>query len=210
MPLFMLRPFIRTMFNYDPSVSPRNGYIRIGGTPASGDPFIDVKVFSNSLVGTTDAIFGVSFDRDLGHRDFACNALYYDPINNVLIDPSGFGFDDAMQKRLRLVCCTGAPAQHAKIFIRAIKFHVRGFTMTAETLSEIRSIYASSLTALSESLLVEYVRAQLWSKSRSLGDKRTVLGQFNDALASLEMYDAQVRCTPAVTVLQRELNDEPQ
>lgn len=104
MPLNHMRRFLRSMYRYDPSGKDSRGFIRIGGTPESGDPFIDLKVFSDSLPGTTQACFGVGFERDVAHRDFACNALYYDPINAVLLDPSGHGIEDALANRLRLIC----------------------------------------------------------------------------------------------------------
>ena len=36
------------------------------------------------------------------YRDFTCNSLCYDPINEVIIDPTGNGVEDAINKVLRI------------------------------------------------------------------------------------------------------------
>jgi len=51
--------------------------------------------------------FGASLERDAERRDFTCNALYLDPLDDTLLDPTG-GLVDLAAGRLR---CVGEPAQ---------------------------------------------------------------------------------------------------
>jgi len=36
------------------------------------------------------------------YRDFSCNALWYDPFNEVIVDPTGHGVEDSLKKILRI------------------------------------------------------------------------------------------------------------
>ena len=45
MPLRFLRKIVGPMYYQREPGNDKRGYIRIGGTPNSGDPFIDLKVF---------------------------------------------------------------------------------------------------------------------------------------------------------------------
>jgi hypothetical protein len=167
MPLVYARRFLRSMYRYDPSEKDSRGFIRIGGSPDSGDPFIDLKVFSDSLLGTEDATFGVGFERDVKHREFACNCLYYDPINEVLVDPTGYGIEDAIVRRLRLVCGTDDPHQHAQLFLRYFKFLSRGYSSTEETTSRVCGDFSRAVPAMKTSVRLVYFRAQILNKCES-------------------------------------------
>ena len=98
MPLSSSLPLLQSMFG-KVHPNPEFGYIRIGGNPASGEPFIDVKNFPLYNPGCADVLFGSDLDVDLKYRDFACNSIYYDPFNEAFIDPSGRGVDDALHKK---------------------------------------------------------------------------------------------------------------
>jgi hypothetical protein len=165
-PLIKAKPLLEAMFRHPPSVDPEDGFVRLGGSTSTRDPFIDLKMFSLFLPGTVDAIFGAEFQDDLIHRDFACNALYYDPVNHAIIDPSGRGVMDAEDRRLTLVCDTAQrSASHlAKILVRFFKFLSRGFTASDSTAEAIRTKFLPSFPAMTESMRVQYVRAQLFSK----------------------------------------------
>jgi hypothetical protein len=65
------------------------GNLRIGGVPGSGQGAVNARVFPLHGRGTDHARFASSFVRDTGYRDFACHCVYYDPVNKVLIDPTG-------------------------------------------------------------------------------------------------------------------------
>lgn len=167
MPLKSALPLIESMFNKQYSYSPQNGFIRIGGKPSSGDPFIDLKNFTFCNSGDRNAIFGSEIDLDVKVRDFACNAVYYDPINQNLIDPSGFGILDAKNKNLTLVKDVNIHNPHyknAQIVIRAVKFSVRGYTIVEQSLSEIKSIFCPLFPTMTNVDRLRYVKAQILSK----------------------------------------------
>lgn len=139
-------------------------------------------MFSDSLPGTKEAIFGVGFERDVSHRDFACNAVYYDPINDVLVDPTGRGIGDAESKILSLICRSGDPYQHAQIFIRAIKFVARGFTLTAETESVLSSQLALAVPSMRRQIRIRYMRAQVLGKCASAAEHHHALQLFRECM----------------------------
>jgi len=185
MPLFLMKEFLHTMYRYDPEAAHERGFVRIGGTPASGDPFIDVKVFSSSLPGTPDAVFGVDFLRDVAHRDFACNATYFDPINDVIIDPTGFGISDAQNQQLTFICATNDLFQHAQIVIRTIKFSARGFSIAPSTLQRLQDDLVHALAVMKALTRVKYFRAQVLSKCPSSADHPAAVAAFRDQMISL-------------------------
>lgn len=55
----------------------------------------------------THVRFSASLEEDAARRDFTCNALYLDPLNDELADPTG-GLADLAARRLR---CVGDPAK---------------------------------------------------------------------------------------------------
>jgi hypothetical protein len=180
MPLRFLRKVVGPMYHQREPGNNKRGYIRIGGTPNSGDPFIDLKVFSDSQQGTSDATFGVDFKKDASHRDFACNSLYYDPINKAIIDPFGYGLKDAQNSELNLVCETGVQRQLAQIFIRTIKFSIRGFVITEDTKTKIQSTIIGCIPTMTRATLKQYIVTQILSKHRVNADKVAALKSFKD------------------------------
>lgn len=128
MPLTRAMPLLRAMYRGNPSICSRNGFVRLGGTPASGDGFIDVKMFVEHDPGTPSVVFGASFTNDIAYRDFTCNAVYYDFVNQVFIDPSGTGLADAEARVLRLVGDPSrrSPFHHAQVSMRFFKFLAKG------------------------------------------------------------------------------------
>lgn len=166
MPLTRAMALLESMYRRKPSVSIENGFVRLGGVPGSGDPFIDLRMFTHHEPGTPNARFGSRFDLDLRHRDFACNAVYYDPINEALIDPSGIGIKDAEQKNLCIVCdiARRAPFHLAQIFIRFYKFVNRGFTAPDNTVQRIHAEFRAAFPAMHKSLRIRYIKTQILSK----------------------------------------------
>lgn len=100
----------------------------------------DVKVSIQSTDGQTSQLIGTVFTHDLCldglTRDFCCNCIYYDPFNKVIIDPTGFGYQDAIDHRLRLTGgvklledpAKSRAAQDKLPYKRFWKFRMRGYT----------------------------------------------------------------------------------
>ncbi len=182
MPLARALPLLTSMYRYEPSLNGARGFLRLGGTPASGDPFIDLKAMVHSQPGTPNAIFSSDLLQDLRHRDFACNAVYYDPINDALVDPAGCGVNGAEAQALELVADPDRPPFYrAQICIRYFKFLCRGYHATESTSEMLVANYFPSLPAMKRSGLVTYLRAQVLSKS-SDGDHHRTLSLLKEAM----------------------------
>lgn len=145
MPIHLLEPLLDSMFgdnNY--SRAPEFGFINIASKGTKKDPTIDLKNFFLFAPGSKLASFGSNIFFDSKLRDFACNSIYYDPMNNKYIDPTGYGIQDAKDKKLRLVKDLSIPHPEYNstgVPLRFFKFVLRGFTYTEETLNKIQKDY---------------------------------------------------------------------
>ncbi|WP_437912463.1 hypothetical protein WME73_35785 [Sorangium sp. So ce302] len=190
MPLALALDVLRPMFRNDAlRVHPNTGFCRLGGTPASGDPFIDLKMVCLDNLGTPNAQFGASLQTDVVHRDFACNALYYDPKNKLIVDPTGTGLADVERRKLTLVSerTRILNIDAAKIAIRFFKFVSRGYEPHDSTLATVRNDYIVELASMPRSQLVGYTRTQILSKHDAaswpskLNDFRQVMHELGHA-----------------------------
>ena len=169
MPLDHLFPLVQSMYRRPKKLEWEarvNGHLRLGGALGTDDPFIDLCVFKHSKPGTDQAVFADDFARDMAHRDFACNSIYFDPITSVLIDPSGYGVVDAESCRLRMVCnhSMRSPFHLGQIIIRFFKFRCRGFSPISECTEKVSTCIESSLQAMSIVQRISYTRTQILSK----------------------------------------------
>jgi len=185
MPLRIALPLLKSMYRYEPTISGQHGFVRIGGRPRSGDPFVDLKTFCLFQPGTGSAVFGTSFETDVAHRDFACNSVYYDPVNKVIIDPTGRGLSDAKKKELYIVCDPQIRNSYhqAEVVIRFFKFLCRGFTCSEHTRIQVVETFAPCLPALKKSVRVNYMKTQLLSKHPAASHEEILLG-FRDCMCS--------------------------
>ncbi len=125
-----------------------------GGQPVASGPWVDgfgavlfggqqlditaMKVRSRELPKKVKALFGTDIGEDAAGRDFTMNAVYYDPKNRLVIDPTETGVRDAMSRTLRLVPHPSeANASHV---MRAYKFRLRGYELAPGLAAELRSI----------------------------------------------------------------------
>jgi hypothetical protein len=167
-PLKFASPLIKSMFGRF-SYKKERGYIRIGGTPASGDPFIDIKNFNACNSYNGNVLFGSEIENDSKIRDFACNAIYYDPINCNLIDPFGIGVEEAKAKKLSIVKDLNINSPHfasAQIIVRLVKFVARGYECPIATLEQIRSDFIPLFSTMTTDSRMRYIRSQIINKER--------------------------------------------
>jgi hypothetical protein len=191
MPLRLALPLLKSMYRYEPTIDGENGFVRIGGKPTSGDPFIDLKSFNFFQPGTKTAIFGSDFGHDIAHRDFACNAIYYDPINKVFFDPSGRGVNDAKEKHLFIVCdpqVRNSYYHHATIVIRFFKFVCRGFSYGSETRDILLNTFLPKVSSMHKSLKIRYLRTQLLSKSPK-NEHKQIIKNFKKSMIDFGISD---------------------
>ncbi len=73
----------------------------VDGAPAQVTTFRSEAGYSDSRRPDRVA-FGRSAEEDARRRDFTCNALFLDPLDDTLLDPTG-GLDDLRARRLRCV-----------------------------------------------------------------------------------------------------------
>jgi hypothetical protein len=169
MPLARLEELGRSMCPRWPTLdlaTKLKGRHTVGEAPPAGT-LMDIAVFKKALPGTEKAIFGSEFEHDVRHRDFSCNSLYFDPINQALIDPTGVGLSDTSSLSLRPVFDAKrlASRQKAKMAIRTIRFFVDGFRPPDEhhlTLSQL--IGDGTLGAMPKVELIALFKAQLLSR----------------------------------------------
>jgi len=165
MPLNRLHDLLLSMYRGPrrlDEAAKRNGHLRLGGSPRSVDPFLDLSVFKYQFPGAPNVMFGNSFERDVAHRDFSCNSVYYDPQNRVLIDPTGTGLTDAHNKLLRVAYDRDCRADYhlAQAVIRMCKLFVRGFHVAPEGIEPLR-VAMKALAAMTHETRIKYIRRQV-------------------------------------------------
>lgn len=152
---------------------------------ANAERTVEFTNFKLDQTGTEGAKFGDSLEIDASHRDFCCNAVYYDPINDALFDPTGRGVKDAERSCLHLARRQlGAPADQAKLFIRSFAFLARGFTFDPDegTLVSLNAM-GPSLASLAESVRFEYVEMQVMA--HPLGSPKEKFDLFRQSMVDL-------------------------
>jgi tRNA nucleotidyltransferase/poly(A) polymerase len=162
----------------------RNGHLHLGGALGTADPFIDLSTFKHYLIGTPDAVFSDDFTFDLGNRDFACNSVYYDPINRILIDPCGRGIGDCQSKTLSVVASDDLRTreQLGKVVVRMFKFMIRGFTPTDEAAEYVHREGHALLSAMESRGRANYIRKQLLSKTGPEDSREDIVSKFRDSV----------------------------
>lgn len=70
---------------------------------------------------------GANMADDLVTRDLSVNALFFDPTDESILDPSGTGVDDLLDpiRRLRSPNALPSPSERATVMLRALKFLAR-------------------------------------------------------------------------------------
>ncbi len=136
---------------WSPPIVDQFGSVLIGG-PKAGLPNpegLDVTSIRSEGAHTTqiphsdtgEKVFPYTFDHEIEDdtktRDFACNSLYYDPLNKVLLDPTGKGIEHSQNRQLR-VADRDNLSQDDSAALRFWKFRLRGFTATEKDTKDIR------------------------------------------------------------------------
>lgn len=106
-----------------PVVQARRGYERLEIATFRQDIYLEKNDTSRR---PAEMILGATLAEDANRRDLTINALYFDPLTNTVIDPTGHGINDVEQRLIRFV---GDP--HQRILedrirlLRAIRFKNR-------------------------------------------------------------------------------------
>jgi poly(A) polymerase len=144
------------------------GVITIKGPKAAG--MIEVATFRKDAAYSDgrhpDSVTFSSAEEDAGRRDFTVNGLFYDPIEERVIDYVG-GQDDLAARRLRAI---GNPrerfAEDKLRMLRAIRFSAAlNFALEESTLAAIQEM-AADITAVSAERIAMEIRRMLVEPAR--------------------------------------------
>ncbi|MCK5641126.1 MAG: hypothetical protein KAJ19_10025, partial [Gammaproteobacteria bacterium] len=124
----------------------------------------------------------LSFDHeikgDMIRRDFACNSLYYDPVNRVMIDPTGTGIADAQNKVLRLSPSKEEGMKNDMLSLRYYKFRMRGYSSTQDTLEYMSGHFHKHMSGTKTSSMINMLHRVLQKEKTpeiALDKLRTVM-----------------------------------
>jgi hypothetical protein len=190
MPLIRLATIGRRMCREWPELNDvilRNGRHTVGDT--EDGVHLDIAVFKLAGPGSTMAIFGSDMTHDIRFRDFSVNALFLDPLDNILYDPTGLGLADVAGRVLRSVgqLQMRSARQLAKLCIRAVRFCAEGLQPDASTCAQIRRLLTGgTLDALKTHDRVAFFEAQI--VRRVPADQRA--DRLKAARSAFEIFDA--------------------
>ena len=96
--------------------------------------------------------FGFDLMEDVKSRAFTFNALFYDPANGVILDPTGRGIADAKSKTIRPSCEPGREKEwlsaNPSAALRFLKFTLRGYNFDPSLLKLVKDNFASSVRGM--------------------------------------------------------------
>jgi poly(A) polymerase len=129
-----------------------------------GQKIIEVSTFRSIKDGTIGNTFG-KIEEDVMRRDFTMNALFYDPVKQLLLDYVG-GVNDIRAKTVKPIIPAGVIFKEDPVrMIRAVKYcAMAGWTLPAALYSKIRS-QAPLLETVSPSRLTEEITKIIKSSS---------------------------------------------
>lgn len=88
-----------------------------------GPKIYEVSTFRSLEDGSVGNTFG-TIEEDVQRRDFTCNALYYDPLKNIIVDYIG-GVEDIRKKRLHpLISLSHIFTEDPVRMIRSVKYAI--------------------------------------------------------------------------------------
>ncbi len=117
-----------------------------------------------------DVRFGTSLAEDAARRDFTCNALFLDPLDDEFLDPTG-GLEDLVARRLR---CVGDPQERfAEDGLRLLRLARLAANYGLEVEPFTRAAAARSLGSL-RGVSAERVLAELERMAAGLAPGRAV------------------------------------
>jgi hypothetical protein len=67
-----------------------------------GKPIGGVNSDVENVIHDTSSVVSSDINEDCITKDFTCNTIFYDPQNDIFVDPTGWGIHDAVKKLLRI------------------------------------------------------------------------------------------------------------
>ncbi|MFL6124808.1 hypothetical protein [Actinophytocola sp.] len=127
----------RAGLEFRPKVSP-NTLVCSAEPPSGGDRLYEYRTLK--LAGLRFPASGSDLDTDACCRDFTVNSLYYDPVDDIVIDPTGRGWEDLNARPRRLTSRNQSEdlADWAHVVMRAVKFAARWAGTIGINVDELR------------------------------------------------------------------------
>lgn len=151
------------------------------GIAVVGDPKIyhlDINMFRKPQdYEKGDFSVGDSISDDSKTKDFTINSLYLDCISNEILDPSGLGLQDVKDNRLQINASKTVFTSNPKSSLRIIKFILKGYNPTKETMSYLKHHLDKDLIKLEKKGIDEFVTYQILDKKMPLLDFKKTLYQ---------------------------------
>jgi len=122
---------------YRPKVS-TNSLVCWALDPKSGERIYEYRTLK--LTGLNFPASGSDLRTDAGNRDLTVNSLYYDAVNDQVLDPTERGLADLAAKPRKFVSVneSDSPSIWAPIIVRVVKFAVRWKTFAGFDVSQLR------------------------------------------------------------------------
>jgi hypothetical protein len=159
------------------------------------DPRTGTRIYEYRTLNLTGLAFPASASdliMDAASRDLTVNSLYYDPVREQVLDPTGRGLADLAARPRKLVSHkqSDSLAGWAEVIVRAVKFAVRwqgdiGFdgAQLRDRLTELPQGLADQLTDEEWSGIADMHRSALMSADPAL--QRHIAAQFGSVAAGL-------------------------
>ena len=174
-----------------------------------GKKIIEVSTFRSldEHEANNDNTFG-TIEEDCKRRDYSINSLYYDPINETLIDFTN-ALDDFKNKRLvSLIPLNKSFIEDPVRMIRGVKYSVTtGFKMSLKLRLAIR-YYAPELEHISSSRMTEEINKILASgKSSEIFKALYDFGLLSYMLPCLSVYGKYPQLYDSLITLDKKINE---
>ncbi|WP_185747069.1 hypothetical protein [Humibacillus xanthopallidus] len=149
----------------------QNGRLRVGGRPRTADPTATIRLFRQDRPGSADALFGASFERDLAYCDFTCHSMFYEPSNDVFIDPCGRALADAESLRIAPVyeAARLSAADQAIMGLRVIHLRRTGYSIDNDSEAQVLQL-VGYLPAFTLGERAAHLQAQVFGGAETVSE----------------------------------------
>ena len=143
-----------------------------------GAKIFEVSTFRSLKTGTVGNVFG-TMDDDAFRRDFSCNALYYDPVKEYIVDYV-HGFDDIQKRRIVPVIPLNIIFEEDPVrMIRCVKYAcTTGFSLSFSLKQKIKKDAHLLEDVSSSRMTEEFLKIVASGKSAAIAELALRLGIF--------------------------------
>lgn len=149
-----------------------------------GDKIFEVSTFRSIVNGSVGNEFG-TIDEDVMRRDFTINALYFDPIENIIVDYVG-GFNDVREGILKpIIPLADIFAEDPVRMVRGIKYAITANCVIPPNVQKQIRKDAQMLAGVSPSRMTEEFLKYSHRANRRKSFNRSVISGFSSILCRI-------------------------